>query len=933
MLRSRVGRRLLGMFVACALLPTIALAVVGYTAVRGRLERESQRRLRDVSKAVGLQIHERLIVLEESLRPIAARLDGKGKLPPELVPHLRDRFEAMALADPQGATRSVFGGEVPQPEISSAAREHLAAGGTLVTTVPGDGSGRVAMVTGSGKQLLLAEVSPDYLFAVARDSVDLDGQGFCVLDENLAAVSCSSEDPLPLNDELAFAMTRRVSGEFVWPRREEDYRARYWALFLRPRFNTPRWVVVVAEAESRIFASLREFSASFGLIVAGSLLVVALLGMGQIRRSLIPLRRLREGALRLADQDFDTRVRVSSNDEFQDLAQTFNAMAAQLGVQFRSLEARSELDRAVLSSMDLGSIIDTVLERTPGLYPCDAVSVVVLDAPSSTSARSHLAEAQSRGRRQRDDVLVDLDAVRVLESGAELECDLVGPVADYLKPLTHRSMRSALVLPIRFGGQLLGVLALARREADTAWQDRALASQLVDQVAVAFSNAQMLERVRFLAYHDSLTKLPNRRRFTEDLAQALERARRRDTAVAVVFFDLDDFKRVNDTMGHGVGDELLRSVARRVRDHVGRSEGGGVEYELARLGGDEFTLLVPDVGSMEGATDVAERLLRTLVEPVRLGSHEVVVSGSVGIAMYPFDGDEAGTLMKNADTAMHAAKELGKNRFQFYTQSMNEAAVERVTLEGQLRKALSDRQFELYYQPIVELEDGRLAGAEALLRWNHPDLGLVTPDVFIRVAEEMGLIVPLGEWILEEACRTAMGWSRNGRGEVPMSVNLSGRQFREEKLVDCVARALTTSGLRPGLLSLEITETMLMRADGQNLETLRALRALGVRVAVDDFGTGYSSLAYLKNFPVDSLKIDRSFVRDVAVEQNDAAITRAIIAMGQTLQLRIVAEGVETHEQLAFLREHGCDAIQGFLIGRPTTAECFAESFLDGTLL
>ena len=820
LLRSRVAQRLLGLFVACALLPTLALAAVAFTTVRGQLEEGSRRRLHETSKAIGLAIHERLLFLESALKPLAARLHdsrpGSAQLPAELIPHLQDRFEAMALVRVGGGRTLLFGDDPGAPRLSEIQREHLAAGGAVVTTLhPERGPSRVVLVVAvDDASWLVADVLPQYLFAPALDSVDSEGHEFCVLDEAHRVIACSTRDGMAVPAELRERLARSTSGSFEWRRTDEAYLGQFWALFLKSRFATPRWTVVLGEARSEVFASLHRFTTSFALIVGASLLAVLLLSTGQIRRSLIPLRRLQEGTRRVASQDFDVSVDVRSGDEFQDLAEAFNAMARRLGRQFHALAARNELDRAILSAMDLQTILDAVLERVPALCPCDAVSVIVLEGASSTSARSHLAEPGAAGRRQRDDVVVGLDAVASLESGSELVVQVAQrPVPSYLMPLVHRGMRSILALPILSGGQLTGILALGSRAADAVWEERLHAQQLADQVAVAFANARMLERVRFLAYHDPLTKLPNRRRFTEDLTQALDRARRRGASLAVIFFDLDDFKRVNDTLGHGVGDELLRSVARRVRDRVVRASRAQADFELARLGGDEFTLLAADLDSMEEASAIAEQLLRALTEPFRLGSHEVFVSASIGMAMYPFDGDEAGALMKNADTAMHAAKDLGKNRFQFYTRSMNEAAVERVTLEGQLRRALERSEFELYYQPIIDIRSGRLAGAEALLRWNHPDVGLVLPDAFIRVAEEMGLIVPLGEWILQRACRTARRWQREGRGDVSVAVNLSGRQFREEKLVDTVARALTAAGLRPELLALELTESMLMRAD------------------------------------------------------------------------------------------------------------------------
>jgi diguanylate cyclase (GGDEF)-like protein len=592
--------------------------------------------------------------------------------------------------------------------------------------------------------------------------------------------------------------------------------------------------------------------------------------------------------------------------------------------------------------MDRGAIVHTLLDRAPSLHACEVMAVIVLEAPSATVGHCHLS---ARGLPRRvEEIRLDSELLRTFESRPELWFDArAARLPACLRPLAQHDAVSILALPILFEGRLTAVLALGQGpETEPESLEGRHAGlhlrHLADQVAVAFSNALMLERVRFLAYHDPLTRLPNRRRYAELLAQALDRAQRTSGLLAVVFFDLDDFKRVNDTLGHAIGDQLLRAVAQRVGTRLGSESGVtdlsfGSGLRLARLGGDEFTLLATDLPGTDAAATLARRVLDALSEPFLLGSHEVFVSGSVGIALFPADGDDPALLMRNADTALSRAKELGKNRSLFFTAAMNEQAVERATLERDLRRGLERREFALHFQPVVDLAGGALVGVEALLRWRHPERGLVPPGEFISVAEETGLIVPLGEWILREACSVARGWQRAGRPPIPVSVNLSVRQFREEKLVEKIVAILDETGLDPCQLGLEITETVLMDADRRNLATLRSLRELGIAIAVDDFGTGYSSLGYLKHFPVDCLKIDRSFVRDVAADGGDAAITRAVIAMGKSLQLRVVAEGVETTAQLEFLRHHGCDAVQGFLAGQPVPAEEFAARFLTGELL
>lgn len=422
------------------------------------------------------------------------------------------------------------------------------------------------------------------------------------------------------------------------------------------------------------------------------------------------------------------------------------------------------------------------------------------------------------------------------------------------------------------------------------------------------------KRVNHLAYHDPLTDLPNRQRFADQLEHSTDVARRRGQPLALLFLDLDRFKLINDSLGHGAGDLLLQSVAQRLIACVRKGD------VVGRLGGDEFTLIVEGVASAQEAALIAQKVLVVLAEPFMLDSREVFVTASIGIALYPFDGADHGTLLKNADVAMYRAKEHGRNNYQFYTAEMSARAMERLALENDLRRALERNEFLLHYQPQVHLASGDIIGLEALIRWHHPELGLVPPADFISPAEETGLIVPIGEWVLFSACQQARAWQDAGHREVRVAVNLSGRQLKQRDLVDTVRGVLSDTGLEPKWLELELTESSIMQNDKLTRSTLWELHDMGVRLSIDDFGTGYSSLSYLKRFPIDTLKIDRSFVRDITTDPDDAAIATAIIAMAHNLKLEVVAEGVETAEQRQFLQDRGCDSIQGYLISRPVPA-------------
>ena len=430
------------------------------------------------------------------------------------------------------------------------------------------------------------------------------------------------------------------------------------------------------------------------------------------------------------------------------------------------------------------------------------------------------------------------------------------------------------------------------------------------------------EQLEFQANYDALTGLPNRNLLHDRLKQSVF-AQRFVRSIGVVFIDVDHFKFVNDSLGHNTGDKLLQRVAERLSQSVRDGD------TVARLGGDEFILILNDQTGEEFIYRAMQRIISRVAEPIVLDGNELLVTCSAGVSLYPQDGRDVETLLKNADAAMYRAKEKGRNNFQFYTAEMNLQVNERLQTEASLRRALERREFEIYYQPRIDVKSGRLVGCEALLRWQHPERGLQLPERFIGLAEETGLIVPIGEWVLKNACAQAKAWQKSG-SPVAVSVNLSMRQFKQDALVDAVDAALREAGLAPHLLELELTESLVMHDSDLAIRVLARLREIGVEISVDDFGTGYSSLSYLTRLPISALKIDQSFVQAIhgARGANEGIVAQAIISLGHNLKLKVVGEGVETEPQFRFLETHGCDEVQGYYFGKPLPVPEF-ESFLE----
>jgi diguanylate cyclase (GGDEF)-like protein/PAS domain S-box-containing protein len=596
---------------------------------------------------------------------------------------------------------------------------------------------------------------------------------------------------------------------------------------------------------------------------------------------------LQEGA-----QDYLIKGDISTRGLLRALryAMERNTMDEELFVEKeRAQVTLNSIGDAVVCTDISGNItfLNIVAERTTGWSRQEAVGrpmaevLRILDTASRKIIADPMAMAVGLGRAGS----LPLNCILVRRDGFEV------PIEDSVAPIHDRK------------GKVIGAV-IVFRDVSAA---RALALQISHS-----------------AEHDFLTGLPNRMLLHDRIRQAIALAPRHMKQVAVLFLDLDGFKHINDSLGHAIGDKLLQSIAKRLVDCVRGSD------TVSRQGGDEFVVLLAEVQQSGDVASTARRMLRAVAAPHIIDQHELHVTTSIGVSVFPDDGHDAETLIKNADTAMYQAKEKGRQSYQFFKPAMNIRAVERQSIEESLRRALERHELTLHYQPKIKLRTGAIAGAEALIRWAHPTRGPVPPGQFISVAEDCGLILPIGSWALREACRQARVWADSGLPAVTMAVNVSAMEFRNEHFLENLFSVLDETGLDPKSLELELTESVLMKRAESATSILRTVRERGVQVAIDDFGTGYSSLSYLRKFPVDALKIDQSFIRQISTAGDDTAIVTAVIAMARSLKLRVVAEGVETLEELAFLRAHHCDEAQGYYFSRPLPAQEFAKLLETG---
>jgi diguanylate cyclase (GGDEF)-like protein len=899
---SRVSRRLFVLFVLCAFLPLAAIAIVSLLQVRSLLQQQGETRLVSTAKAYGMTLFERLVLAHE----LALAAAVKGSVPTGNSMEVRN-FRALAIVDETGAGKTLLGTPHGNP-LAPEALQRLALGKPVVRVSGGAAMPTIEVIAALNTRparYALAELRPDFLWGPADELPT--ATDFCVMEERWSTpLYCSA--PMP----------GAFKGETRWVRDRETYRSKSWTQFMRAGFGTPDWTIIASQPEAYHLAKASEFGQVYVPVVLLALLLATWLTIRQSRDIVEPMEKLADRARGVARQDFSTRLDLDRADEFGSLAVAFNQMSQLLGRQFASLTALSEIDRMILATQDTAEVVRTVLRRLVEVTAADCVTLTLFDQDDPDHARTYfLPPDDAEGGMLRHEMTADERAhLQQLASAEWVRVD--SSTEGYLAHARTLGIASAFVQPIAWRGKVCGAIVVGRRQPQPASEDEMQATrELGDRVAVAVSSAWRDQQLYTQSHFDVVTGAPNRLLFTDRLDLEVVRSRREGLTFALLFVDLDHFKNVNDSYGHSVGDAVLREAATRIATCIRATD------SLARLGGDEFTVLLTNLGNPQEAWLISETIVTAMSREFVVGEQRCFLSASIGIASYPADGETAEDLLKCADTAMYRAKAGGRGQSVFYEQRMNEEAVARVSLDRDLRVALERGELAVHYQPQWDMASGAIVGAEALVRWNHPVRGMISPGRFIALAEESGFIEQLGQWITLQACRDMQSWRAQGLAIGHVSVNVSPRQFRRRALVDFFRQAVHDTRLPAHCLQIEITEGLLVDR-GEHVEAmLHELAAMGHRIALDDFGTGFSSMAYLKRFPVHVIKIDRAFVEGLDRTTDSEAIVAAIIAMSHALGKIVVAEGVETAEQATHLRRLRCDVGQGFLLSPAVPASAF----------
>ncbi len=907
--KSRVGRRVVILFVVCTILPLWVLAELSVSQVREILIEQSGKRLAAETRNQALGVQVRLQYARDLTRMIASQGNGAAEIPALAS----DPYLSLVRVSADGSMNAVKG-ELPPVAIKQASeyRRNQMLSGVQLRSLAG---GRLFLFVdsdmGTRHTLWVAELKPEYVWSEAG-AADA-GSAPCVLDSfNLQVVRCPSGQGAVLAQQLEKAGIPEGAAPLQWSNGGSVFRGQVWRQAMSRDFGTADWYFAMAAPESEQLLTLTGFRRNFMMIVGVIVLLITWVSVSQIRAMVVPLGRLAVGSKRLAENKFGAQVTVATDDEFGELGQAFNSMSTKLGRQFQVSRANAEIDRMIVVRENLESIIGTTLSELHTLLPTLQAYVVLLERTNPLQGRRFaLSTATAERGLFIEPIAVPLDERPNLKTEALSPFSTGGSDLAWLRGVAVPGSASHWILPLIWGGTDCGWLWIVGPEkASIGEDDQRIIADLAGRLTLAVFTAWRDDELYQQAHFDALTGLPNRLLFNDRLQREIARCRRETRLIAVMFLDLDNFKSVNDSQGHRHGDLLLKEAALRISRILRETD------TVSRHGGDEFAILLTDIRDQHAALRIGESIISALNEPFTIEGQDSYVSASIGIAMHTADGETAEDMLRNADIAMYRAKSTGRAQALFFEERMNTETVTRHMLKRELRTALVNNEFELFFQPQVALANNQIVAVEALLRWRHPQRGLLRPDAFIEVAEESGQINAIGKWVIESAGKHIMQWRADGLLVERIAVNVSTRQLRDADFAEHIQTHVIDKGLARAI-EFEITETAMI--DQLELVTtkLKTIADAGCRIVLDDFGTGFSSLGYLKRLPVDVVKIDCSFIFDIDKSAESLAFVESIILMAHAMGKTVVAEGVENADQARLLREHRCDLVQGYHFCQP----------------
>jgi len=919
-LNSRVAKRIVLSFLLAALIPLLLFAGGAYYQVSHELHKRGLADSRALALQMGMDTLDRLHLIRDQLTLMAEAFEVGSDLSRSVERlSLADRINRLFWVDANRLLPPGDAGPVSTDLLRQLRERSLVSAPVAGVSIPDSRLFlRVRAPIPDEDWLLVAEINRDFLWVPT--GIQGRRERVCVLDENAEPLHCNQAVEREWLELVArMARSREPPREFV-AKDEQSFLTAVWNLHLKPKYAVDYWYFAVGAYTTDVLRPVSLFRTAFPAAALFVLCVSLLLSIRLVRGNLQPLERILQATRRLGEGDFSARADVSSNDEFELVGEAFDQAAAKLGHNFQLMRVMSGLDEQLRS---VSSVRDAMLAvQATAAQLADAPGVMVMREPDGSGlAVSMRAREQQSGWRVLQDATLPRQVLRGRQQALQNNYA-------FLAQIGAQADDRLLVMPVLSGGsEVIAVLVLINAGLPEQGQEMALLQQMLDVLGMVVHNLTLTRRLYFQAKHDPLTGLLNRTGLREHYPQLRARMRHQGGTLAVLIFDLDHFKDVNDSQGHAAGDRLLVDIAERLNECVASSQ----DVVISRFSGDEFVLLVGCEAQDEASNTLqqaVQRLDQAFAEPFTVAGRPVVISASKGVALCRSERCDFDDLLQKADMAMYRAKTSHSGELSYYDEELSHKLQERLDIERGLKSALAAGELEVFYQPIVDAASGDLYAAEALLRWNRGGQGMVSPGLFIPIAEEIGVVQAFGRWIFEQVCRDLVRWGERASGRY-VSINLSALQIEDETLPQQFAQIMQQTGVDPASLVLEITETAVMKDSAAGTEVLQQLQALGLKLLVDDFGTGHASLKYLRNLPIDGVKVDRMFVSGLPNNLKDAAIVSAVATLARDMELRVVVEGVETREQAGFLLGLGLPVMQGYLFSRPLPTAEFEGEFLQ----